>query len=229
MIVIIDNGHGGLDPDGKPYTPGKRSPFDDHGQLIEGVSARTIARLVSKALAIMGHKVHLLVPEEEDISLKERGSRIQKFANTEAIFISIHHDAFTNDKANGFSVWTTKAETNGDKLASALYEEAKAILVPEGMKIREDFGDGDSDFEAGFAVCNYAEKSGTPAALIELGFMTNYDDYKFIQSSRGKQLFASVIVNAIVRIIRKGWDAIEVDENLPRFTGKYKKRTRVKK
>ena len=62
MKILIDNGHG-------LNTPGKRSP---DGKFLEAIYNREIARRVVADLRDRGYDAELLVPEEEDIPLKER-------------------------------------------------------------------------------------------------------------------------------------------------------------
>jgi len=221
MIFLIDNGHGGI-VDGKPVTPGKRSPFDHMGQLIEGESVRKIARLVHKMGTFIGHKVVMLVPEDDDISLDERIKRIEQYAGREAVMISIHHDAFTNDKANGVSAWTTKSDNDSDKLAEMFYQEFEKMMIPEGLAIRTDRGDGDSDFEAGFKIIKGAENANIPAVLLELGFMTHEKNYEYIQSNRGKEMFTKLILNVMQRVADGKLSTTEPRKGLPMFSGEYK-------
>jgi len=65
MKIYIDNGHG-------QFTPGKRSPDDS---LREAFYNREIAKRVVSDLKDRGHDAILLVPEDDDISLKERVSQ----------------------------------------------------------------------------------------------------------------------------------------------------------
>ena len=62
MKIFIDNGHG-ID------TPGKRSP---DGKFREYLYNRIVARRVTAKLQALGYDAELLVPEDNDVSLKER-------------------------------------------------------------------------------------------------------------------------------------------------------------
>ena len=83
MIVLLDNGHG-------VNTPGKASP---DGRLKEYQYTREIVSRIHKQLIQEGIESHILVPEETDVSLKERVSRAnslyQKY-DKQAILISVH-------------------------------------------------------------------------------------------------------------------------------------------
>ena len=70
MKILIDNGHG-------ENTPGKRSP---DGRFREYKYNREIARAVVEHLQLRGYDAQLLVPEEEDIPLKERVRRANRLS-----------------------------------------------------------------------------------------------------------------------------------------------------
>ena len=90
MKILIDNGHG-ID------TPGKRSP---DGSFREYKYTREISKEVVKRLIELGYDASLLVPEIEDISLKERVARVNNICNeigtSNVILISIHNNAAGN-------------------------------------------------------------------------------------------------------------------------------------
>lgn len=90
MKILIDNGHG-------INTPGKRSP---DGLFREYKYTREIAKDVVKRLIELGYDAELLVPETEDICLKERVKRVNavcsELGNNNVILISIHNNASGN-------------------------------------------------------------------------------------------------------------------------------------
>lgn len=148
MKILIDNGHG-------VETPGKRSP---DGRFREYAYNRLIARAIVEHLQCRGYDAELLVPEEEDISLKERVRRANKITCQmgrpvqETILISIHVNAVGNGKqwlnASGWSAYTYYGHSLSDELAKSLYSAAKKHLI--GHRLRTDFSDGDPDFEEPF-------------------------------------------------------------------------------
>ena len=87
MKILIDNGHG-------RETPGKRSP---DGTLREYAWNRLIAWQLVSRLVAQGLDAQLLVPEDEDIPLKERCRRInticRQLGKENVILISIHANA----------------------------------------------------------------------------------------------------------------------------------------
>ena len=140
MKIILDNGHG-------RETAGKCSP---DGRLLEYAYTRELVRLIAAELESRGLDVSRLVPEQEDIPLKERVSRantLYQDAGKQAILISVHVNAAGNGStwfsARGWEAWTSVGNTKADDLASCLYEAAGAA----GFKLRKDETDGDPDKE----------------------------------------------------------------------------------
>ncbi|MDE6072410.1 MAG: N-acetylmuramoyl-L-alanine amidase, partial [Muribaculaceae bacterium] len=151
MKILIDNGHG-------VTTKGKRSP---DGQLLEYKYTREIAAEVVKRLKAEGYDAVQLVPEDADISLGERVNRINSWCDRlgtkNVCMVSIHNNAAGAGQwmtARGWEAWTSKGQTQGDKLADCLYDAAEKVLNPllPGVKIRTDIADGDRDKESNFTI-----------------------------------------------------------------------------
>lgn len=193
-IFLLDPGHGGV-INGIPQTAGKRSPEWDKGILYEGVSNRDLVKRIKKMCDDECIKAVNLVPELTDVSLGERVRRANKYKN--AIFLSIHSDAFHLESAKGWSAFTYFGQTNSDKVATILYEEAKKAK----LKLREDNSDGDPDKEANFYVLR---ETKMPAVLVENLFMTNRKDYAYLNTDKKRDILAKVIFNTIKEISKNG-------------------------
>ena len=192
MKILLDPGHG-------LNTPGKRSP---DGTLLEAAYNREIAQLTLSQLQAKGHDVQLLVPEPEDIPLKERVRRVNAhctaLGKTNVILISIHVNAAGDGTrwhtATGWSCYTCKGQTESDRLADCLYKAAEQIL--KNQVIRTDYArDGDADWEENFYILRH---SLCPAVLTENFFMDNRDDLEYIQSRAGKQAVVDTHVEGIL-------------------------------
>ena len=194
MKILLDNGHG-FD------TPGKRSP---DGHFREYAYNRYLAFLIHERLNAIGLDVQILVPEREDISLKERCRRVnkicQQLGKNQVILISIHVNAAGNGQnwldARGWSCFTTRGKTKADELATCLYEAAKNHLP--GMKIRTDFSDGDPDIEKDFYIIRH---TSCPAVLTENLFMDNREDVAFLESEEGARSIVNLHVDGILQYI----------------------------
>lgn len=191
MKIFIDNGHG-------QFTPGKRSP---DGQFREWFFNREIATRVTSGLKAQGYDAELLVPESDDIPLKERVNRVNTWCflhgKQSAILISIHANAAGNGqqwmKAQGWSCYTTKGITGSDQLATCLYAEAQKNFP--GRKIRKDLSDGDPDWEENFYLL---QKTSCCAVLTESFFYDNIDDLRYLESTEGKAAIVRTHIDGIM-------------------------------
>lgn len=196
MKIFIDNGHG-------QFTPGKRSP---NGEFREWFFNREIATRVTSGLKAQGYDAELLVPESDDIPLKERVSRVNTWCllhgKHNAILISIHANAAGNGtqwmKAQGWSSYTTKGKTGSDQLATCLYAEAEKNFP--GRKIRKDLSDGDPDWEENFYLL---QKTSCCAVLTESFFYDNIDDLRYLESTEGKAAIVRTHIDGIISYLNE--------------------------
>lgn len=202
--ILIDNGHG-FD------TPGKKSPYSCSGVepaiiFEEWRWAREISHPLVDKLVELGYDAELLVPEREDISLKERVRRVNEFClnlgKNNVILISVHANAAGNGtqwmKARGWEAYTTRGTTKSDKLADCLYAAAEKNF--KGMKIRSDYSDGDIDKEADFYIIKHTL---CPAVLTENFFYDNVDDVNYILSDEGREAVLKAHLEGIKKYLKK--------------------------
>lgn len=190
MKILIDNGHG-ID------TLGKRSP---DGVFREYKYTRELSKEIVKRLIELGYDAQLLVPEIEDICLKERVKRVnticKEIGTNNVILISIHNNAAGNGdwmKARGWSCYTSEGQTESDIIATFLYTTAEECFP--GHKIRKEWSDGDVDWEAGFYILR---KTLCPAVLTENFFMDNKEDYEYLLSDEGREAIITCHVKGII-------------------------------
>ena len=211
VLICLDNGHG-------EETPGKRSPWSackvpPQLSFREYEYCREIVTRLALVLLNEGFEVFVVVPEDYDVSLAERGRRINemvKYAkshNMHALSISIHNNAAGNGKewknAYGWSVWTTLGQNNSDILAQALYDSAIEVLTPLGQKTRKDMKDGDADYEDNFAMCRMPN---CPAVLTENMFQDCIKEVEFLLSEQGKQAMVEIHRRGILKFVENmGW------------------------
>ena len=194
MLILLDPAHG-------HNTPGKRSP---DGKLLEYAYTRDLANQILATLQDKGHNAQLLVPETEDIPLKERvrrtNAQCQAHGKSNVILISIHVNAAGNGtqwlNATGWSCYTTKGQTQSDTLATCLYQSA--IKNFPDRRIRKDYSDSDPDWEENFYLLR---KTLCPAVLTENFFMDGLD-FEFLQSIACKQAIVDTHAEGIIEYIR---------------------------
>ena len=191
IIVLLDNGHG-------INTPGKCSPDKT---LLEYKWAREIVDKLMVEFAKHGIKTIKLVPEDKDISLRERVRRANqhyKDNNKQAILISVDCNAAGADgkwhTANGWSVFVAQnASSNSKRLARNLYEEAeKRGLKGNRSAPKEKY------WVQSLAMCR---DTNCPAVLTENMFQDNKEDVALLLSEEGKKKIIDAHVQGVLNYL----------------------------
>lgn len=191
VVVILDNGHG-------VNTPGKCSPDKT---LLEYKWAREIVDRLIVEFAKYGIKTIKLVPEDQDISLRERVIRANqhyKDNNKQAILISVHCNAAGADgkwhNANGWSVFVAQnASNNSKRLARNLYEEAEKRGLKGNRSIPKE-----KYWVQSLAMCR---DTNCPAVLTENMFQDNKEDVALLLSEEGKKKIIDTHVQGVLNYL----------------------------
>lgn len=192
MKIILDNGHG-------VNTLGKCSPDK---KVLEWKETRNIVDMLHRELEHRGYDVVKLVPEDKDISLRERCNRVNAITKAggakNALLVSIHLNAAGGDgkwhSAQGFSAHVApNASSNSKKLAKLLWDEA-IVQELKGNRCRPNVG---------YIVQNLAMCRDTicPAVLTENLFMDNKEDAETILSMGGRIRIVRAHMDAIIRYV----------------------------
>ena len=189
-IILIDNGHGA-------ETPGKCSP---DGRLREYAWTREIARRVCDKLKALGYDARLLVPELNDVSLRERVRRVNSVCagagSGNVLLVSIHVNAAGTGQWHNASGWTAWVAPNASqrsrKLATLLNAEAVKLNL-KGNRSREPF------FTGNFAILRDTK---CPAVLTENMFQDNSHDVDYLLSDRGKSEITDLHITAITQYLK---------------------------
>lgn len=191
MTVILDNGHG-------KETPGKRSPiWPDGTQLFEWEFNRDIVRRICSLLDTDGIRYERIVPEETDISLKERCRRanvIHDRTGGSCFLISVHGNA---GGGTGWECYTFPGTTEADTIATALCRSFEKEFGGQ-YRMRFDNSDGDPDKEADFYILRHTK---CPAVMTENFFMDTPSDCKLMLSEDGRQRIAEAHYWAIRKTV----------------------------
>ncbi|WP_138433549.1 N-acetylmuramoyl-L-alanine amidase [Winogradskyella algicola] len=191
MIVLLDNGHGGL-INGEYTTPGKHKDWGADGIIYEGEFNRAIVGGIIEQLTVLKINYVNIAPEYRDVRLETRVNRANKYPARKSFYLSIHSNA---GGGHGSEIFTSPGNTKSDKIAT-IFGEAFKEEFPD-RKLRTDFSDGDLDKERRFYVLT---KTKMPAILTESFFMDNLDEFKTILNTReGRQKIVDYHVKAIVR------------------------------
>jgi len=185
MRIILDPGHSGrnVDPGAVNQTTG----------LQEADVVLIISRLVESYLTAVGYEVKLTrfeweQPETDDLSYRT------DVANGWGadVFVSLHCNSAVNFSAKGYEVWTSPGDTQGDKLATCLYQQI-ADEFPDRVG-RTDYADGDPDKESRFYVLVHTE---APACLIEMAFISNDEEAALLADGTWQDRYARAIARAV--------------------------------
>ncbi len=206
--ILLDNGHSSSKANN--ITPGKRTPYLVSGvepalSMYEGDFNRDVVKILEAKLKASGYNVHIIVPEEEDVSLGERVRRANKLCSlygaSNCIFVSIHSNAAGNGRqwmtARGFSVHICQgASKKSELLANLLYDEAQN----DGhFKMRKPLPNQK------YWVNNFYVIKNTlcPAILSESGFYDNIDDCMFLLTPESREVVANMHYQALIKYIQE--------------------------
>lgn len=189
MRVVIDPGHGAPDP-------GARGRMSNEADVNLDVAVE-----LSKILSSMGIAAPLTRSGPKRIHRDNRNADLSSrpaMANRlkADAFVSIHCNGAVAVEANGFEIYTTPGQNRSDALATAIFESwSKAF--PSQRK-RTDYKDNDPDKEANLKVLREAL---CPAVLVELGFITNPQEERFLIDRHNQHVMALAIAAGIDKFL----------------------------
>ena len=191
--VIIDAGHGGEDG-GTSSSSG----------LVEKDINLEIAKLIAKNLEAQGINVILTRSDDRllyDVNSDYQGRKkkldlaarleiMEQYEN--AIFVSIHMNAFTDRSCSGLQVWYSKNYADSVTLAKTIQNNAHLRLQPNNKRVVK---------EATSAI-NLLFNATCPAVLIECGFLSNPNEAARFASAEYRGEVASNISYSIVEFLK---------------------------
>jgi len=185
--LILDLGHG-------INTHGKRSPiYKDGFQLFEWKFNRLIGEMIS---AKIDKSIEVVTTcGDYDMSLSARVAEINRLSNGyDALAISIHGNAFSDQSIHGFEVFTHyNASLKSKQLATEIFNQVHEFTR---LNLRPCWSSGDPSKQAYFTVlgCN------CPIVLTENGFYTNEEQARWMMSDNGVNQIAGFHVAAIEKV-----------------------------
>lgn len=216
FVVVLDPGHGGIDPGA------------ERAGLNEAELMLTFAQETATALAKVPDLSVVLTRDEDVFVPLFTRITIARAAGAD-MFISLHADALAEDEARGAAVYTLTAtgqdraaqqlvERHGrgdllagvdllaqeDRVASVLMDMARADAAPIGLRFADALVaamraegveiNSRPRREGQFAVLSAAD---FPSVLIEVGFLSNAQDRAVLQTSEGRARITDAIVAAV--------------------------------
>lgn len=177
-IVVIDPGHGG----------------NDVGAINNGIYEKNIDLDVCKKLNDLFDKedikVYFTRMDDSLPSVEERVDFVNELMPD--LFISIHSNWYEDKGVNGTSVlynYKDNSEFNSKWLSAILATEVSGA----GGLYNKGIVEGNE--------IHIVRHSNVPVALVELGFMSNENDFKVLYSSLGQEQLAKGIYTGIVKAI----------------------------
>lgn len=192
MIILLDNGHGGL-INGTYQTPGKRKDWGTDGIIYEGEFNRAIVNGIIEELTRLDISYVNIAPEYWDVRLETRVKRANQYPKDNSYYLSIHANA---GGGHGCEIFTSPGNTKSDKIATIFGEEYQKEFPNRQLRI--DFSYGDLDKERRFYVLT---KTKMPAILTENFFMDNLEEFKNILNTKeGRSKIINYHIQAILRV-----------------------------
>ena len=178
-VVVIDSGHGGVDP-GAVYQG-----------IREGELNLDIAIFLNDLLKEEGVQTYMLREEDSYLSTYERAYIAN--ALDAKLFLSIHNNAALSNVARGSETLyfgPDHTSFNGKDFAKILQLNMVQMLgtVDRGIISRPELV--------------VLRQTRMPAALVEIGFMTNPDDMKMLRSDEFKQKSAQSLKKSILETLK---------------------------
>jgi len=170
--VVIDAGHGGNDPGATSST----------GYYEKTINLQ-VARKVASLLRQRGLKVVMTREGDEFIELEQRAAIANR--NNAKLFVSIHSDSMENSSKRGFTIYVSRSGSwSSRQAATAIAREmAKTGLDNQGIR------------QADYKVLIYTEG---PAVLVELGYLSNYQEAGLLRDSTFQDRLAEAIAEGII-------------------------------
>jgi len=215
-LVILDPGHGGIDP-------GAIGVSGVYEKDVTLATAREVARQLE---ATRRYRVHLTRTGDEFVALQDRVARAR--AVDGELLLSIHADALPNAAIRGASVFTLSERASDKEAAELAAHENKADLIagidlsrhePAVSEILFDLARRqtnnlsirlaqqlvvelgrqvrllqNSHRSAGFVVLKAPD---IPSALIELGCLSNREEDKSLQQASYQRRLATSLVRSV--------------------------------
>lgn len=192
QTVIIDAGHGGEDG-------GTQS---NDGMLEKDINLDIALRL-KELLESKG--INVILTRDTDTLLYDRNTNYMgrkklldaqarlKIAedNPNAIFISIHQNAYSDPQYSGLQVWYSGNNKNSLNLAQIVQDNVKAKLQPENNRQIKLSGSN----------IYLMEHIKNPAILIECGFLSNPAEAKKLSDNTYRQNLCQVIFDAAIEYL----------------------------
>jgi N-acetylmuramoyl-L-alanine amidase len=204
--VVIDPGHGGRDP-------GTIGANGGHEKVVN----LAVSKLIATNLRAAGVKVTMTRTGDSYVELNDRAAVGNRLGAD--LFVSIHSDWVENRTITGFSAWVCHTKYSESSRAALIFAECNQNLA--GLKttlalnrarsnrlaslVRSEMGKATRGTDRGtrLGALRVLRRSASPAALIELGFMSNPGECARLYQASHRRTLADAISKAVVRFLKQ--------------------------
>ncbi|MBW3554651.1 MAG: N-acetylmuramoyl-L-alanine amidase [Gemmatimonadetes bacterium] len=222
-LVVIDPGHGGVDP-------GRIGPTG----LREKDIVLQVSKRLARVLAERGYDVRMTRTTDTLIDLDDRGHMANEWRGSRpGLFLSVHANGVTDRRANGFETFfLSEARTEDERRvaemenAAVVYEDNPRVTADDDLGfilsgLRNDFYIRASNTLAGLVQREFSDfhsgvnrgvkqagfrvlvRAFMPAVLIELAFVSNPAEERLLGSGRFQVDAATAIADAVDRFFEE--------------------------
>jgi N-acetylmuramoyl-L-alanine amidase len=211
-VVVLDPGHGGEDE-------GARGPAGE----VEKDITLAVARTVAARLQAAGITARLTREGDEHVALLDRTGLANRLHAS--VFVSIHANASAAKGAKGAETYYMSADASDAGAAQSAARENAGAAQPDTVKlilwdlayvanlnssarlargIQEKLNALQGIRDRGIRQAPFVVLTGAtmPAALVEVGFLSNPEEATRLVSKEAQDLLAGVLADAIVEFIR---------------------------
>jgi N-acetylmuramoyl-L-alanine amidase len=179
VVIVVDPGHGGSDP-------GSRSSSGPTEKQL----TLSIARLIQSVGNNKGLKVVLTRAEDESITLQERTSVSEK--HDAKLFLSIHINSHSDVSKSGIVCMVSESNVDFEQSRKFSGTVMGELGLVKGISVN---GIVESDFYV-------LKNNAVPAIALELGYLSNEADKRFIGEEANQKVIAERIVAAILKHLK---------------------------
>ncbi|WP_234123890.1 N-acetylmuramoyl-L-alanine amidase family protein [Clostridium hydrogenum] len=183
FVVCIDPGHGGHDNG----TKGINGVFEKDvvlkvglrvGEILEKNNIKVIYTRKDNT-TILGSNV-----------LADLQKRVQISNDSKAnVFLSIHCNDYKNHSVRGIELWCNDPNTKSEELAKKIQDQLYQLKYTVKRHIK---------YRSNSSLYVLKHNNAQAAALVEIGYLSNREDCKFISSEDGQAKCAEAIAKAIL-------------------------------
>ncbi len=167
-VIVIDPGHGGMDPG---LVSKKGAVEKDITLAVGKLLASHLGQAGSQAIMTRDSDTDLSNPETVGITMRKKEDLLNRVAlandNRADLYISIHTGESSAQEQRGAQVYYQKDSVEGKKVAQFIHSELARTLKNTGGPPRE--------------VDDFVTRNTTmPAVVVDIGYMTNESDEKLL-------------------------------------------------